>query len=49
MFKHITTPIFYPNADPHLGHAYTSIAADVLCRFEFTVNCVHTLTGSQIL
>ena len=34
MFKHITTPIFYPNADPHLGHAYTSIAADVLCRFE---------------
>ena len=33
MFKHITTPIFYPNANPHLGHAYTSIFADVFCRY----------------
>jgi methionyl-tRNA synthetase len=29
---YITTPIFYVNAQPHLGHAYTTIAADVLAR-----------------
>ncbi len=28
----ITTPIYYVNAAPHLGHAYTTIAADVLAR-----------------
>ncbi len=30
---YITTPIYYANGDPHLGHAYTTIAADVLARF----------------
>jgi methionyl-tRNA synthetase len=30
---YITTPIYYPNADPHLGHVYTTIAADTLSRF----------------
>jgi methionyl-tRNA synthetase len=30
----ITTPIFYVNGAPHLGHAYTSVAADVLARFK---------------
>lgn len=30
---YITTPIYYVNARPHLGHAYTTIAADVTCRF----------------
>lgn len=30
---YITTPIYYVNARPHLGHAYTTIAADVLRRF----------------
>ena len=29
----ITTPIYYVNASPHLGHAYTTIAADVLTRY----------------
>jgi methionyl-tRNA synthetase len=29
----ITTPIYYVNSDPHLGHAYTTIAADVVARF----------------
>jgi methionyl-tRNA synthetase len=29
---YVTTPIYYVNAQPHLGHAYTSIAADVLAR-----------------
>jgi len=28
----ITTPIYYVNADPHLGHAYSTIAADILAR-----------------
>lgn len=28
----LTTPIYYVNAEPHLGHAYTTIAADVLAR-----------------
>jgi methionyl-tRNA synthetase len=30
---YITTPIFYPNGTPHIGHAYTVIATDVLARF----------------
>jgi len=30
---YITTPIYYANGDPHLGHAYTTIAADILARF----------------
>jgi methionyl-tRNA synthetase len=32
MTFYVTTPIYYVNAAPHLGHAYTSIAADVLAR-----------------
>ncbi|NOZ32529.1 MAG: methionine--tRNA ligase [Alphaproteobacteria bacterium] len=30
---YITTPIFYPNGVPHIGHAYTALASDVLARF----------------
>jgi len=30
---YVTTPIYYVNAEPHLGHAYTTIVADVLTRF----------------
>ncbi|MFC1644744.1 class I tRNA ligase family protein [Patescibacteria group bacterium] len=30
---YITTPIYYANASPHIGHAYTTIAADTLTRF----------------
>jgi len=37
---YITTPIYYVNAPPHLGHAYTTIVADVLNRF-------HTLIGKE--
>jgi methionyl-tRNA synthetase len=29
---YVTTPIYYVNAEPHLGHAYTTIAADILAR-----------------
>jgi methionyl-tRNA synthetase len=32
MGYYVTTPIYYVNAEPHLGHAYTTIAADVLAR-----------------
>jgi len=31
--SYVTTPIYYVNAEPHLGHAYTSIAADTYARF----------------
>lgn len=31
---YITTPIYYANAKPHIGHAYTTVAADVLARFQ---------------
>ncbi|MFO7459754.1 MAG: class I tRNA ligase family protein, partial [Desulfatiglandales bacterium] len=37
---YITTPIYYVNAAPHLGHAYTTIVADVLSRF-------HVLRGDE--
>lgn len=31
---YITTPIYYVNGAPHIGHAYTSIAADVMARWK---------------
>ena len=31
---YVTTPIYYVNGPPHIGHAYTSIAADVMARFK---------------
>ncbi|SEB36244.1 methionyl-tRNA synthetase [Nitratireductor aquibiodomus] len=31
---YITTPIFYPNGKPHIGHAYTVIATDAMARFQ---------------
>ncbi len=31
---YLTTPIFYPNGDPHIGHAYTAIVTDAIARFE---------------
>lgn len=30
---YITTPIYYVNAKPHIGHAYSTIAADILARY----------------
>lgn len=30
----ITTPIYYVNGNPHIGHAYTTLACDVLARFK---------------
>ncbi|MBW1960620.1 MAG: methionine--tRNA ligase [Deltaproteobacteria bacterium] len=45
---YITTPIYYVNARPHLGHAYTTIIADVICRFH-TMRRAETffLTGTD--
>ncbi|MFA5858790.1 MAG: methionine--tRNA ligase [Elusimicrobiota bacterium] len=30
---YITTPIYYINAEPHLGHSYTTLAADIIARY----------------
>ncbi len=30
---YLTTPLYYVNAEPHIGSAYTTIAADAICRF----------------
>ena len=30
---YVTTPIYYVNGEPHLGHAYTTVLGDVLARF----------------
>jgi len=37
---YITTPIFYPNAKPHIGHVYTTVLADAMARY-------HRLIGDQ--
>ena len=39
---YITTPIYYVNVIPHIGHAYTTIIADTLARF-------HRLLGDEVL
>ena len=31
---YITTPIYYVNDVPHIGHAYTTVAADILARYK---------------
>ncbi|MBW2637452.1 MAG: methionine--tRNA ligase [Deltaproteobacteria bacterium] len=38
---YITTPIYYVNANPHIGHAYTQIAVDVLARY-------HKMLGDEV-
>jgi methionyl-tRNA synthetase len=38
---YITTPIYYVNDKPHLGHTYTTVAADVLARY-------HSMIGDKI-
>lgn len=39
---YVTTPIYYPSGDPHIGHAYTTILGDVLARY-------HRSAGSDVL
>jgi methionyl-tRNA synthetase len=38
----LTTPLYYVNAEPHLGHTYTTVAADVMARF-------HRALGDDVL
>lgn len=38
---YLTTPIYYVNDTPHIGHAYTTVVADVLCRY-------HRLFGHDV-
>ena len=45
---YITTPIYYPSGEPHMGHAYSSILADVFARFKRNDNFkVYFLTGTD--
>ena len=45
---YITTPIYYPSAKPHMGHAYSSIIADFFARFKSIDDYqVHFLTGTD--
>src|SRR5437762_10428897 len=37
---YITTPIYYPNAEPHLGHVYTTLCTDTIARY-------HRLVGDE--
>ena len=44
----ISTPIYYPSGEPHMGHAYSSVIADVLARFKRNDNFnVFFLTGTD--
>ncbi len=44
----MTTPIYYVNAEPHLGHAYTTIVADVMARYNrLASRDTYFLTGTD--
>jgi methionyl-tRNA synthetase len=43
----VTTPIYYISGNPHIGHAYTTIAADVLARYHRTLGPTLFLTGTD--
>ncbi len=46
--KYITTPLYYVNGEPHIGHAYTTVAADMLARYcRLKGEDVFFLTGSD--
>jgi methionyl-tRNA synthetase len=48
MSYYVTTPIYYVNSSPHLGHAYTTICADVITRFQRLMgNEAFYLTGTD--
>ena len=46
---YVTTPIYYVNGDPHVGTAYTTVAADVLARYNYkdTVQMIKTEDGKN--
>ena len=44
---YITTPIYYPSAKPHMGHAYSSIVADFLQDLKELMDIKYFLTGTD--
>ena len=45
---YITTPVYYVNDTPHIGHAYTTVAADILARWRRMLGVkTYFLTGSD--
>ena len=44
---YITTPIYYPSGKPHMGHAYSSIIADIFARFKRIDEFDVFLTGTD--
>ena len=45
---YVTTPIYYANGAPHLGHLYTSVSADMIARFQrLKGKEVHFVTGTD--
>ena len=49
-YFYVTTPIYYVNDKPHIGHAYTTILADVLARYNRSLDVpTFFLTGTLIL
>jgi len=45
---YITSPIFYPNANPHMGHAYTTLLCDILARYHrLSGHDTYFLTGTD--
>ena len=45
---YITTPIYYVNDSPHIGHCYTTIACDILARYNKLLNNdVYFLSGTD--
>ncbi len=45
---YLTTPLYYVNAKPHIGHAYTTVAADALARYRRLMgDDVYVLTGTD--
>ena len=40
--RYLTTPIYYPSGEPHIGHAYTTVLGDMLARY-------YRQTGADVL
>jgi methionyl-tRNA synthetase len=44
----LTTPIYYVNGLPHIGHAYTTVVADIIARYQrYNDKKVFFLTGTD--
>ena len=45
---YVTTPLYYANDELHIGHAFSTLAADILSRYHRAMGQdVHFLTGSD--